>query len=69
MENHPVTELLEMCQKKNLKWRFEDRWEDEKDILIFIEDHLVGQGHHPLKKDRAKNFAAKNAIENFSKFF
>ncbi|ESQ55966.1 hypothetical protein EUTSA_v10025932mg [Eutrema salsugineum] len=70
LENHPMTELNEMCQKKNLKLRFDDStWEDNKNVRVFIEDHLVGRGHHLVKKDSAKNCAAKNAIDNFSNFF
>ncbi|CAH2079051.1 unnamed protein product [Thlaspi arvense] len=70
LENHPMTELNEMCQKKNLKLRFDDStWEVDKTVLVFIEDHLVGRGHHLIKKDSAKNCAAKNAIDNFSHFF
>ncbi|EFH46499.1 ribonuclease III family protein [Arabidopsis lyrata subsp. lyrata] len=33
------------------------------------EDKFVGCGQHPVKKETARNFAAKNAIDNFSKFF
>lgn len=68
--NHPMTQLYEMCQKKNLKVRLDDStWEVDKNIRVFIEDHLVGRGHHLVKKDSARNCAAKNAIDNFSNFF
>lgn len=70
LENHPMTELHEMCQKKNLKLRFDDStWEVDKRVLVFIEDKLVGRGHHLAKKDSAKNCAAKDALDNFSYFF
>ncbi|KAJ4900136.1 RNAse II-like 1 [Raphanus sativus] len=70
LENHPMTELHEMCQKKNLKLRFDDStWEVDKRVLVFIEEHLVGRGHHLAKKDSAKNCAAKDALDNFSCFF
>ncbi|CAN7080952.1 hypothetical protein Bca4012_079690 [Brassica carinata] len=70
LENHPMTELHEMCQKNNLKLRFDDStWEVDKRVLVFIEDKLVGRGHHLAKKDSAKNCAAKDALDNFSYLF
>nr|VDD50315.1 unnamed protein product [Brassica oleracea] len=70
LENHPVTELNEMCQKKNLKLKFDDNtWEVDKTVRVFIKDHLVGHGHHLVKKDIAKNCAAQNALDKFSHTF
>ncbi|CAN8231997.1 unnamed protein product [Cochlearia groenlandica] len=68
--SHPMTQLNEMCQKKNLKLRFDDsNWENDKNIIVFIEERKVGRGHHLIKKDSARNIAAKNAIENFPIYF
>lgn len=68
--DHPVTELNEMCQKKNLKLKFyTNNWQVDKTVVVFIEDHFVGIGHHPSKKDIAKNCAAQNALDNFSHSF
>ncbi|CAH8317000.1 unnamed protein product [Eruca vesicaria subsp. sativa] len=70
LEKHPVTKLNEMCQKKNLKLKFDDSsWETDKTVLVLIEDHLVGSGHHLTKKEVAKNCAANNALDNFSQSF
>ncbi|CAL9225485.1 unnamed protein product [Arabidopsis halleri] len=69
MKNHPMTELNEMCQKRNLKLTPKDTWEENQTYCFHIEDKFVGCGQHPVKKETARNFAAKNAIDNFSKFF
>ncbi|XP_010451498.1 PREDICTED: ribonuclease 3-like protein 3 [Camelina sativa] len=68
-KNHPMTELNEMCQKKNLKLTSKDTWEINGKYCFLIEDKLVGCGLYPEKKETARNRAAQNAVENFSKFF
>lgn len=69
MKNHPMTELNEMCQKRNLKLTIKDTWEENKTYFFHIEDKVVGCGHHLVKKETARNCAAQNAIDKFSKLF
>ncbi|XP_010535027.1 PREDICTED: ribonuclease 3-like protein 3 [Tarenaya hassleriana] len=67
--NHPNTELHEKCQKSSLKLRFQDMWEENREFIVFIDGRLVGRGTHPLKKESARNLAAKNALDHFPLFF
>ncbi|XP_010451497.1 PREDICTED: ribonuclease 3-like protein 3 [Camelina sativa] len=69
LEIHPVTELYEMCQKRNLKLEAKDTWKENKEYCFYIQDKLVGRGDHRIKKETARNCAAKDAIANFSTFF
>ncbi|XP_010549172.1 PREDICTED: ribonuclease 3-like protein 3 [Tarenaya hassleriana] len=69
LRNHPKAELHEKCQKCNLKLRFQDTWEKNREIVVFIDDRLVGRGSHHLKKESARNIAAKNALDRFPDFF
>ena len=64
MKRHPMTELTEMCQKRNLKWEFVDLWEERKEIHVLIDKQLVGKGSYG-KKLIAQNRAAKDALDNF----
>lgn len=64
-----MTALNELCQKNQLRLTSKDNWEETKDYYFFIEDKLVGHGRHLVKKETARNYAAKNAIENFPYFF
>ncbi|KAB1201001.1 Ribonuclease 3-like protein 3 [Morella rubra] len=61
---HPVTELYEVCQKRNLKLKFVDLWEETTAFDVIIDDQHMGRGVYGLKKDIAHNRAAKNALEN-----
>ncbi|KAL5794142.1 hypothetical protein ACOSP7_002736 [Xanthoceras sorbifolium] len=65
---HPVTELYEVCQKKNLKVKFVDLWKESTAFNVFVEDQLVGRGSYGLKKEIAHNRAAKDALNNIKKF-
>ncbi|EOA18892.1 hypothetical protein CARUB_v10007521mg [Capsella rubella] len=69
LETHPVTELYEMCQKRNLKLKAKDTWKENKAYSFFVKDKLVGRGEHLIKKETARNCAAKDAIAKFSTFF
>ncbi|KAI4308355.1 hypothetical protein L6164_031438 [Bauhinia variegata] len=67
IKTHPVTELYEMCQKKNLKVKFIDLWKESMAIDVFIENQKVGRGTYGLRKDIAQNRAAKNALDNIGR--
>ena len=67
MKRHPVTELYEMCQKKNLKVEFVDLWAKNMAFDVFIDGQLVGTASYGLKKEVAHNRAAKNALDNIGK--
>lgn len=64
---HPVTQLYEVCQKRNLKVRFVDSWKESTGFDVFVDDQLVGRGKCSLKKDIAHNRAAKDALDNILK--
>lgn len=49
MKKHPMTELTEICQKRNLKLEFVDRWEETKEIEVFIDKQPVGKGSYRKK--------------------
>lgn len=61
---HPVTELYEVCQKRNLKVKFVDMWRETRAFDVLIDDQLVGRGTYDLKKEIAHNRAAKDALHN-----
>ncbi|EOA18612.1 hypothetical protein CARUB_v10007185mg [Capsella rubella] len=69
LEQHPMTELNELCQKRKLKLSSVDTWEEDKTYKFMIEDKVVGCGAHLNKKETARYRAAQNAVENFSKVF
>lgn len=64
---HPVTELYEVCQKRNLKVKFVDLWKENMAFDVFIDDQFVGRGIYGLKKEIAHNRAAENALNNIRK--
>ncbi|KAF9688275.1 hypothetical protein SADUNF_Sadunf02G0180700 [Salix dunnii] len=66
---HPVTELYEVCQKRNLKLKFVDLWEKNMAFDVFIEDQFMGRGTYGLKKEIAHNRAANDALNNIEKVF
>ncbi|KAA3474702.1 ribonuclease 3-like protein 3 [Gossypium australe] len=61
---HPVTQLYEVCQKRNLKVKFVDLWKESTGFDVFVDDQLVGRGKCSLKKEIAHNRAAKDALDN-----
>ncbi|KAK7860671.1 ribonuclease 3-like protein 3 isoform X1 [Quercus suber] len=64
---HPVTQLYEVCQKRNLKIEFVDLWTESTAVDVLIDNQHMGRGVYSLKKDIAHNRAAKNALENMEK--
>ncbi|XVF71858.1 hypothetical protein PTKIN_Ptkin12aG0073200 [Pterospermum kingtungense] len=64
LEVHPVTQLYEVCQKRNLKVKFVDLWKENTTFDVFIDDQLVGRGKCDVKKEIAHNRAAKDALDN-----
>lgn len=64
---HPVTQLYEVCQKRNLKIEFVDLWNESTAVDVLIDNQHMGRGVYSLKKDIAHNRAAKNALENMEK--
>ncbi|KAJ4831731.1 hypothetical protein Tsubulata_042527 [Turnera subulata] len=64
---HPVTELYEVCQKRNLKVKFVDLWKENMAFNVFVDGQLLGKGTYGLKKDIAHNRAAKDALNNIAK--
>lgn len=62
LEVHPVTELYEACQKKNLKLKFVDMWKEKATFHVFVNDQPVGIGTYKSKKEIAHNRAAKDAL-------
>lgn len=67
IQKHPITELYEICQKKNLKIEFEDLWDESKMFNVFINEELVGSAIYGSKKGIAHGRAAKNALDNMEK--
>ncbi|OMP03328.1 hypothetical protein CCACVL1_02475 [Corchorus capsularis] len=61
---HPVTQLYEVCQKRNLKVRFVDLWKENTCFDVFVDEQFVGRGTCSLKKEIAHNRAAKDALDN-----
>ena len=43
LKRHPVTELYEMCQKRNLKLRFVDRWKETTTVDVLINEAAGGK--------------------------
>ncbi|XP_038888348.1 ribonuclease 3-like protein 3 [Benincasa hispida] len=66
MKKHPMTELTEICQKRNLNLEFVDCWEERKEVQVFIDKQLVGKGSY-RKKLIAQNRAAKDALNNLDR--
>ncbi|WCJ37523.1 Ribonuclease 3-like protein 3 [Euphorbia peplus] len=66
---HPVTQLYEECQKRNLKVKFVDTWRESMGFHVLIDDKLVGRATYALKKEIAHNRAAKDALDNISTLF
>ncbi|KAL4376087.1 hypothetical protein GQ457_02G005590 [Hibiscus cannabinus] len=66
---HPVTQLYEMCQKRNLKVQFVDLWKENTSFDVLVDDQFVGRGSCRDKKEIAINRAARNALDNFWKLF
>ncbi|XP_022769566.1 ribonuclease 3-like protein 3 [Durio zibethinus] len=64
LKTHPVTQLYEVCQKRNLKVKFVDLWKESTSFDVLIDDQLVGRGACRLKKEIAHNRAAKDALDN-----
>ncbi|KAK4577216.1 hypothetical protein RGQ29_027643 [Quercus rubra] len=64
---HPVTQLYEVCQKRNLKIEFVDLWTESTAVEVLIDNQHMGRGVYSLKKDIAHNRAAKNALDNMEK--
>ncbi|KAF3953692.1 hypothetical protein ACB098_06G091600 [Castanea mollissima] len=64
---HPVTQLYEVCQKRNLKIEFVDLWTESTAVDVLIDNQHMGRGVYGLKKDIAHNRAAKNALDNMEK--
>lgn len=64
IKRHPMTELTEICQKRNWKLEFVDYlWEETKEIQVVIDKQVVGKGSY-RKKLIAQNRAAKDALNN-----
>lgn len=64
---HPVTELYQVCQKRNLKLRFVDLWEESTAFHVYVDGRLAGRGMYQLKKEIAINRAAKDALNNLER--
>ncbi|KAL5974515.1 hypothetical protein ACLOJK_031180 [Asimina triloba] len=61
---HPVTELVEFCQKNGLRATFlNDKWECSTIVEVLVNNHVVGIGEYKPKKDIAQNRAAKAAFD------
>ncbi|RZC65748.1 hypothetical protein C5167_009439 [Papaver somniferum] len=66
VEKHPMAELLEFCQKNRLKIELvKDLGNNNstKRVDVYVEDNLTGTGIHEVKKEIAKNRAAKAALD------
>lgn len=59
-----MTQLYEVCQKRNLKVKFVDLWTENTTFDVLIDDQLVGRGKCGVKKEIAQNRAAKDALDN-----
>ncbi|OVA09752.1 Ribonuclease III domain [Macleaya cordata] len=68
LEMHPMTELLELCQKNKLELQInKDLWDKKENkgrVDVLVDDKLVGTGTHVIKKEIAQNRAAKAALNN-----
>ncbi|KAL8153043.1 hypothetical protein V2J09_010803 [Rumex salicifolius] len=61
---HPVTELMELCQKKRWNVEFRDLWRESTAYNVFIQGQFVGSAAYALKKEIAYNRAAKDALDH-----
>ncbi|XP_039003747.1 ribonuclease 3-like protein 3 [Hibiscus syriacus] len=64
---HPVTQLYEVCQKRNLKVKFVDLWREDTSFDVFVDNQFIGRGSCRDKKEIAHNRAAKDALDNIWK--
>uniref|UniRef100_A0A1D1XPC4 Ribonuclease 3-like protein 3 n=1 Tax=Anthurium amnicola TaxID=1678845 RepID=A0A1D1XPC4_9ARAE len=61
---HPVSELLELCQKRGLSLRFlKDTWSENTTVGVMVDGKLVGCAAYGQKKEIAQNRAAKAALD------
>ncbi|XP_009802062.2 endoribonuclease Dicer homolog 1-like isoform X2 [Nicotiana sylvestris] len=60
LEIHPVTKIIELCQKNGLKVKFVDSWEETGEVEVHVDGKLVGKGKFNGKKLVAINRAAHN---------
>lgn len=67
IQKHPVTELHEICQKRNLKIEFVDFWKESMSFNVLINEKLVGSAIYETKKEIAHRRAAKNALDNIKR--
>ncbi|XP_062104661.1 uncharacterized protein LOC133815915 [Humulus lupulus] len=67
LKRHPVTELNELCQKKNLKLVIVDLWVETYTVNVYVEGQLMGTACYRSKKEIAQNRAAKSALENIGR--
>ncbi|CAL5203437.1 unnamed protein product [Lathyrus oleraceus] len=67
VKKNPVSQLIEVCHKKNFKLEFVDLWEKSGSIEVFINKEFVGSGTNDSKKDIARYRAAKNALDNIDR--
>ncbi|XVE72423.1 hypothetical protein DITRI_Ditri11bG0038400 [Diplodiscus trichospermus] len=67
LEIHPVTQLYEVCQKRNLKVKFVDLWKESSFVHVLVEEQAVGRGACSVRKEIAQNRAAKDALNNIGR--
>ncbi|XP_049405246.1 ribonuclease 3-like protein 3 [Solanum stenotomum] len=61
LELNPITKMYELCQKNGLKTEFVDKWDENGEFEVFVDEIFVGKGKSSGKKITAKNRAAHNA--------
>lgn len=63
-QKHPVTELNEVWQKRNLKIEFVDFREESMSFNVLINEKFVASAIYGTKKEIAHRIAARNALDN-----
>ncbi|KAI3994884.1 hypothetical protein MKX01_037435 [Papaver californicum] len=66
IEEHPMTELQEFCQKNKLKLKIvkDLKIKENKKVSVLVNDTLIGTGTHGGKQEIAQNTAARSAVDN-----
>lgn len=61
---HPVSELLEFCQKTRRGLQFvKDGWDKHLKVDVLVDGELLGTATYAQKKEIAQNRAAKAALD------
>lgn len=66
LNEHPIAQLNELCQKRRLRLTFEDTWKENMTITVVINGHVISSATYGHRKETAQNRAAKAALNNLT---